>query len=79
MPAGSSRYATTKSDDEAKAALAKMEERPILPEERQFWAFRAPVRQPFPSIGAKNPVDAFLLTRCGRKGLKPSPAPIAEA
>src|SRR5688572_28436716 len=61
MPAAAAvETAATKSDDAAKAALAKMEERPILPEERQFWAFRPPVRPAVPSIGAKNPVAAFL-------------------
>jgi mono/diheme cytochrome c family protein len=65
---------TSKKDDEAKAALAKMEDRPILPEERQFWAFRAPVRPAVPDVGAKNPIDAFLRDAMRSKGLKPSPA-----
>ena len=33
-----------RTEEEAKAALAKMEERPITAEERQYWAFRPPVR-----------------------------------
>jgi mono/diheme cytochrome c family protein len=60
-------------EDEEKAELAKMEERPVTDEERQYWAFRAPVRHPVPNVGAKNPVDAFLWSAMRAKGLKPSP------
>jgi hypothetical protein len=65
--------AAVKSDD-AKAALAKMEERPITAEEREYWAFVPPVRHPVPSPGAKNPVDAFVRAELAKKRLKPSPA-----
>src|ERR1041385_1640624 len=65
------------ADAAAKAELAKMEERPITPAERSYWAFR-PVKQiPPPKIaGARwnaNPIDAFLLAGMQAKGLKPSP------
>jgi hypothetical protein len=60
-------------DEEAKAALAKMEERPITEEERQYWAFRQPVRHPVPRAGAKNPIDAFVLAAMRPRALKPSP------
>ena len=63
----------SKEDEEAKAALAKMEERPISAEERQYWAFRAPVRPVVPTVGAANPIDAFLRQAMQSKGLKPSP------
>ena len=44
-----------RTEAEAKAALAKMEERPITAEERQYWAFRAPVRTAVPNVGARQP------------------------
>ncbi len=60
-----------------KAALAKMEERPITPEERNYWAFR-PVKAVAPPKAAEaawnaNPIDAFALAAMKAKGLKPSP------
>ena len=64
----------TPTAEEANAALAKMEERPISEEERNYWAFRAPVRAAVPENGARDPVDAFLRDALARKGLKPSPA-----
>ncbi len=54
------------------AALAKLEERPITPEERLFWAFQPPVRRTPPATAA-NPIDAFLLSAMQAKGLSPSP------
>jgi len=40
----------------------------------QHWAFIAPVKPPVPKVmGAKNPVDAFLLDRLTREGLAFSP------
>lgn len=59
-------------DEEAKAQLAKMEERPILPEERKYWAFRPLIRHPLP-VNARNPVDSFLQSALKAKGLKASP------
>ena len=54
----------TKGDD-ANAALAKMEERPITAEERRWWAFVKPTRHSVPQTQmggwAKNPVDSFHL------------------
>jgi hypothetical protein len=35
------------------------------------WAFKAPVRPPVASVG--NPIDAFILARLQKEGLKPSP------
>ncbi len=66
----------TKGDD-AKAALAKMEERPITAEERSWWAFVKPVRQAVPQTAtggwAKNPIDSFLIAKMESQGLKPMP------
>ncbi|MBI1356364.1 MAG: DUF1553 domain-containing protein [Acidobacteria bacterium] len=63
------------TDEEAarKAALKKLEERPITPEERQWWAFVPPVRHDPPGAQDANPVDAFLAARLAEKGLTPSP------
>ncbi len=60
------------------AELAKAEERPIKPEERQYWAFKPPVRAAIPAPktpgwGA-NPIDAFLASAMEAKGAKPSAA-----
>ena len=53
---------------DAKAQMAKLEDRPITSEERSFWAFRRPVRTDPPS-GYANPVDAFLQAALKSKGL----------
>jgi hypothetical protein len=65
--------APAEQSDEAKAALSKMEDRPITPEERQYWVFRPPVRHAVPDAGARNPIDAFLRETLRAKALKPSP------
>ncbi len=53
------------------AALARLEDRPIKPQERAWWAFQKPVRKAIP--GAKtNPVDGFLAARWTERGLTPS-------
>jgi len=54
------------------AALAKLEERPITPEERAYWAFQKPKAVAPPRVG-ENPIDAFLLSAMKAKGLKPAP------
>ncbi len=63
--------------DEAKKALAAMENRPITEQERQFWAFQ-PVRSSQPPSTAnrkwvRNPIDAFLLHAMEQRKLRPSP------
>jgi hypothetical protein len=74
---GFEKTAAAASPDKAKAELAKLEERPITPEERQYWAFQAPKRvtPPRATLPAwnKNPIDAFLFSAMKAKGLKPSP------
>jgi mono/diheme cytochrome c family protein len=61
-------------------ALARLEERPIRPAERQAWAFQKPRRPPVPQLApmpahqrAAHPIDAFLVTAMRAKGLTPSP------
>ncbi len=45
------------------------------PDAANHWAFKAPVRPPVPPGGTwvRNPIDAFVLARLQREGLKPSP------
>ena len=61
------------TDEEAarKAALKKLEERPISEEERNWWAFRQPVRSE-PPVKAENPIDGFLFAKLQEKGLEPN-------
>jgi hypothetical protein len=60
------------------AELLKAEERPIKPEEREYWAFKRAVRAPVPAPEtpgwAANPIDAFLASAMEAKGVKPSRA-----
>jgi len=65
------------ADAAEKAAMARLEDRPITAEERNYWAFR-PVKAPAPPRVAEpawnaNPIDAFALAAMKAKGLKPSP------
>jgi mono/diheme cytochrome c family protein len=65
------------ADAAAKAELAKLEEQPITPAERNYWAFR-PVKQVRPAKAPEarwnaNPIDAFIRGGMQAKGLKPSP------
>lgn len=63
---------------DAKKALAAMEDRPILEEERQFWSFRPVARPAVPQAAerawVKNEIDAFLLRGLDQNKLNPSPA-----
>jgi mono/diheme cytochrome c family protein len=58
-------------------ARAKLEERPIRPDERANWAYQKPVRPMVPMAAhaqkASNPIDAFLVAKMKSKGLTPSP------
>src|SRR5262245_62093910 len=44
---------------------------------KAHWAFKAPVRPPLPKVSnpawVRTPIDAFILARLDREGLKPSP------
>ncbi len=65
-----------KRKTEPSVVVAGIEERPISPEERRYWAFRQPQRTNPPRIPATknlNPIDAFLLVAMDAKGLSPSP------
>jgi mono/diheme cytochrome c family protein len=64
-------------DKKSAATLATIEERPITPAERQYWAFKRPVRPPVPAVSharwGTHPIDAFLLSAMRAKKLTPSP------
>jgi len=59
------------------AAMAALEERPITPEERAYWAFVPPARPALPEAGDPgwqgNPIDRFLLSAMAARGLRPAP------
>jgi mono/diheme cytochrome c family protein len=55
----------------ARRDTSRYEERPITPQERQFWAFQRPKRSTPPAAG--HPVDGFLRAALSAKGLTPSP------
>ena len=63
------------SDEEAqrRAALQRLEERPISEEERSWWAFVNLALPPVPGDGTANPVDAFLDAKLRAEGLESSP------
>src|ERR1051326_7386544 len=65
------------ADAAEKTAMAKLEERPITAEERNYWAFRPVARTTPPQVAEAawnaNPIDAFALAAMKAKGLKPSP------
>jgi hypothetical protein len=66
--------AKTDDDQEKKAALKVLEERPVTPEERAFWSFKKPVRPAVPGGVGVNAVDAFLAAKWREKTLTPSRA-----
>jgi len=55
--------------------LRKRELRPITEEERNDWAYKAPVRHQVPTVSragwSSNPIDGFLLDAMTKKGLTP--------
>lgn len=56
-----------------KSAPANRGDLQISDEDRQFWAFRSPVRPKVPANAATNPIDAFIVAALGQKGLSLSP------
>ncbi|MGH9660936.1 MAG: DUF1549 domain-containing protein, partial [Bryobacteraceae bacterium] len=58
------------TSEQQKADLARLEERPITPAERRFWAYQRPRRATPPS---GHPIDGFLLAPMKAKGVVPSP------
>jgi cytochrome c553 len=63
--------------EDAAAALARLEDRPIKPQERKWWAFQPVQRPAVPALAANpslNPVDAFLRVKWREKSLTPAKA-----
>ena len=62
-------------------ARKRLEDRPIKPEEREYWAYQKPRRVTVPALTPMpahqtqpaNPIDAFLVSAMRSKGLTPSP------
>ena len=63
--------------EQAPAAAAKPEKVGISEEDRNWWAFRKPLRRPVPLLKEArwngNPVDAFLKKQLDQEGLEPAP------
>ena len=59
-----------KWDDNAAVSAAGpvIADPPIRPEERNYWAFRLPVKASAPGNG--NPIDSFIRANLAAKGLK---------
>ena len=55
-----------------RTAAVTVEDRPISPEARRYWAFQKPVQATLPE-GAANPIDRLLEKARAAKGLKPAP------
>ena len=57
--------------------IKKSEERPIKPEEREWWSFKKPIRSTVPQVKnpgrVKNPIDAFIQAALEKKDLQPAP------
>lgn len=78
----------TKAEEAERARIARLEEirrseeRPIKPEEREWWSFRKPVRPAVPQVKAparvKNPIDAFIQAALEKKDLQPAPTASKE-
>ncbi|GIW82489.1 MAG: hypothetical protein KatS3mg105_4296 [Gemmatales bacterium] len=49
----------------------------ITEEDRQWWSYQKVVRPPIPQVSnpawSKNPIDAFILSRLEKEGLRPAP------
>jgi hypothetical protein len=66
---------TASGKQDAGSQLAALEDMPLPPEARKYWAFQKPVRSPVPVVSAdlRNPIDRFLEQARQEKGLKSAP------
>jgi hypothetical protein len=66
---------TAAAKQDSSAQLTALEDMPIPPEARKYWAFQKPVRYPVPAVSEdlRNPVDRFLEKVRREKGLTPAP------
>jgi hypothetical protein len=72
---GAAWEASSVGKQDSTSQLAALEDMPIPPEARKYWAFQKPVRYPVPAVSADldNPVDRFLEKTRREKGLKAAP------
>jgi len=70
--------AANKVDDGSLLVYGSYQERKITAADRQWWAFKKPVRAAVPRMSdprwAKNPIDGFVRAKLQEKGLAPAPA-----
>jgi cytochrome c551/c552 len=69
---------TNAKDDKSLLVYGSYEERKITDADRQWWAFKKPVRATVPHMSearwGQNPIDAFVKAKLDEKGLSPAPA-----
>ena len=67
----------TQSADDSGAPAIRTGRRSITQEDRNWWAFRKPVRRDPPAVAdarwKSNPIDAFVLAKLKEEGLEPAP------
>jgi hypothetical protein len=56
-------------------ALSAIEDTPVPPAARNYWAFKLPIQPPVPAVAShlRNPIDRFLEQARRDKGLEPAP------
>jgi hypothetical protein len=66
---------TASAKQDTGSQLAALEDMPIPPEARKYWAFQKPVQRPLPEVAAdlRNPIDRFLEQVRQQKGLRAAP------
>jgi hypothetical protein len=76
-PAGAALVNTNASAESAESAEADKIAQAVLERGKDHWAFKAPVRPTLPRVNdsawARTPIDAFVLARLEKEGLKPAP------
>ena len=69
--------ATKPAAENKPLALQFMKDKEITDAQRNYWAFKKPVRHAIPQVSntawVRNPIDAFILAALEKKGLSPSP------
>ena len=67
----------TQSADDSGAPAVRTGRRSLTQEDRNWWAFRKPVRRDPPAVPdarwKSNPIDAFVFAKLKEKGLEPAP------
>ena len=48
-------------------------EHKFTPQQRNYWAFQKVTKPAVPAVGARNPIDAFVLAKLATQDLKPNP------